>query len=273
MNQRCDASESWNSMNAKPIAIIADRLDTEYYVSLFGRDHVCIYSVEEAISGHTQWKFELVILDCDFEMVNGVSFITLLKSTFPAVPVIFITAACSAENVRQIYRAGARDFYFKPFDASDLLQKVNSLLKLRREMQRERRSALTGGVPVKSTKNVITTPPKLPERLQRVLRHIEKYYDNELYLEQLANKACLSKFHFCRMFKLHLGMSPMKFISHLRIERAKRLIEDSGGNMSAVAYQVGFNDVGDFNKQFKKIIGVTPSRYKALFRGESEGCQ
>jgi YesN/AraC family two-component response regulator len=230
-------------------------------------------SVEAAISEYTHWRFELIILDCDCELVNGASIITLLKSTFPDVPVIFVTAACSAENVRQIYRAGARDFYFKPIDPSDLQQKVNRLLVLRREMQWERRSTLPSSIPVKSTNNGLTTPPELPERLQRVLAHIEKHYDNELYLEHLADKACLSKFHFCRIFKLHLGMTPMKFVSHLRIERARRLIEENVGNMSAVAYRVGFNDVGDFIKQFKKNFGITPSRYKALFREESEGCQ
>jgi AraC-like DNA-binding protein len=59
-----------------------------------------------------------------------------------------------------------------------------------------------------------------------------------------------------------MGMTPMQFIAHRRIDRAKWIIAENSSSLSSVAFKVGFNDVTDFIKQFKKITGLTPSSYK-----------
>jgi AraC-like DNA-binding protein len=79
-------------------------------------------------------------------------------------------------------------------------------------------------------------------------------------LVELAQKAGMSKYHFSRVFKRYIGMTPIKFVTLRKIEKAKELLKRRDFNVSAVAYQLGFNDVSTFIKQFKKFTGLTPAK-------------
>lgn len=107
------------------------------------------------------------------------------------------------------------------------------------------------------------TASAVPERVLRVVRYLERNFCNEIYLDQLAENACLSKYHFCRTFKTHMGMSPMQYLVQLRLERAKLLLlQHAGLSVSMVALQSGFSDASDLIRHFKKAIGTTPYVYK-----------
>jgi AraC family transcriptional regulator len=66
------------------------------------------------------------------------------------------------------------------------------------------------------------------ERLQRVRDYIEAHLDNDLSLSVLADIACLSPYHFSRSFKQATGVGPQRYVIHRRIERAKRLLRQTG---------------------------------------------
>lgn len=57
-------------------------------------------------------------------------------------------------------------------------------------------------------------------------------------------------------------MTPMRFVTSMRIERAKTLLKREDHNMSETAMEAGFNDLGTFIRQFKKFTGITPAAYK-----------
>lgn len=100
------------------------------------------------------------------------------------------------------------------------------------------------------------------QRFPTVITYIEENLHSALELDGLAQKANLSKFHFCRTFKRHTGLNPMKYVAALRIDRAKELLKQDGISVSSIASQVGFRDLSNFIRQFKKVTGVTPSRYR-----------
>lgn len=64
-------------------------------------------------------------------------------------------------------------------------------------------------------------------------------------------------------------MNPMKFVTALRIERAKELLKKNDLTVSLVAKEVGFKDLSNFSRQFKKVTGVTPTAYRSTARIES----
>jgi AraC-like DNA-binding protein len=101
-----------------------------------------------------------------------------------------------------------------------------------------------------------------PQNILDVVAFIEANLWSPLELNLLAEKAHLSKFHFCRFFKRHIGMNPMKFVASLRIERAKELLKQDGLTVSSVANEVGFKDISNFIRQFKKATGVTPTTFR-----------
>ena len=72
-------------------------------------------------------------------------------------------------------------------------------------------------------------------------------------------------FHFARLFKKSLGLSPHKYVLQNRIERAKKLITVSGDlSLSDIALQAGFYDQTHFGKAFKKYMGVSPKAFSKL---------
>lgn len=83
-----------------------------------------------------------------------------------------------------------------------------------------------------------------------------------LDLDSLAQAACLSKYHFLRLFKSAYGCTPHQFQLRLRMEKARRLLARTPMTIQAIAWQLGFEEVSSFSRQFHRQIGVYPSQYR-----------
>ena len=102
-------------------------------------------------------------------------------------------------------------------------------------------------------------------QLKEVIEYIHAYLASELSLRGLATQLNLSPFHFARLFKKSLGLSPHKYVLQNRIERAKKLITVSSNiPLSDIALQAGFYDQTHFGKAFKKYVGVSPKAFSKL---------
>lgn len=101
----------------------------------------------------------------------------------------------------------------------------------------------------------------------RVLRRVEDYIDANLAgpmrISELAGVAGLSEFHFARMFKAARGEAPHSFVMRRRIERARRLLAETGQPVADIALVCGFASQSHFAANFRKLTGVTPRRYRA----------
>lgn len=88
-----------------------------------------------------------------------------------------------------------------------------------------------------------------------------------LSLERLAAEAGMEKFHFAKTFKRLTGQSPMQHFLHLRMTRACEWLDAGEESVSDVAQRLGYGDAPYFSRQFRQIIGMAPSAYRALKRG------
>ena len=103
------------------------------------------------------------------------------------------------------------------------------------------------------------------ERLVRVLAHIHQCIYEDISIETLAEVACVSKPYLIRVFKHELGMSPLQYINHKKVERAQLLLLTEDMAVKEVAYSLGFNDHSYFIRLFKKITGRTPMEYRQMY--------
>ncbi len=99
-------------------------------------------------------------------------------------------------------------------------------------------------------------------RMSYIVTYIKKHLTENISIEKLANRACMSSSHFHKIFKNTLGESPIDFINMERIKFAKQLLKTTNDRISDVAYKSGFNNVSYFNRQFKKVENISPSAYK-----------
>jgi AraC-like DNA-binding protein len=182
------------------------------------------------------------------------------------MPVILLTDLKSENIAIEAFRRGVRGYYEKPVNIFELKDNIEKLLKIKRN-SKEKRAPLEKKLDVASGASGKVTSA-IPSNLLRSVSYIEEHLSNPegICLEKLAKEACFSKYHFCRIFKKTIGMSPMSFVEFMRVQRAKDLLAGNDVRISAVAHYAGFNDFSNFTRKFKKYTGVTPSIYKATMK-------
>ncbi|WP_447007443.1 helix-turn-helix transcriptional regulator [Saccharothrix isguenensis] len=89
-------------------------------------------------------------------------------------------------------------------------------------------------------------------------------YHEPLSLADMAGAAILSKFYFSRVFRSLTGTSPGRFLTAIRLTKAKHLLLETRLSVTEISYMVGYNSLGTFTSRFTRSVGVPPARYRAL---------
>lgn len=113
-------------------------------------------------------------------------------------------------------------------------------------------------------------PPPAPtldrRRLKRVLEFIESNLAASISLDSLAGEACLSPFHFARLFREAMGVPPHRYVNERRVEAAKAMLAADDASLAQIALDTGFASQASFTRVFGKATGMTPGRHRALCR-------
>jgi AraC-like DNA-binding protein len=102
-----------------------------------------------------------------------------------------------------------------------------------------------------------------PPVISRAKDFIAQNHEEDITLGQVAKSVNTSTFYFCKMFKKVTGLHFTDYVSRVRTEKAKNLLLNPNLRISEVAYQVGFQSLTHFNRVFKKIVGQSPTAYRA----------
>jgi AraC family transcriptional regulator len=121
-------------------------------------------------------------------------------------------------------------------------------------------------------RNYCTTLPRLSShadglsdaKLTLIKDYINTHLDLDLKLTELSTIAQISPYHFLRLFKKSVGITPHQYILQQRIDRAKYLLQSSNLDISEIAFRVGFCDSSHLTRCFKNSLGKTPSQWRQL---------
>jgi AraC family transcriptional regulator len=100
-------------------------------------------------------------------------------------------------------------------------------------------------------------------RLSKVVEYIEAHIDRDIALTDLAATVGMSAHYFSELFKQSVHFSPHQYVLRRRIERARKLLNDPAITVFEAAIRSGFTDQSHFTKIFRRIVGVTPTAYRA----------
>mgnify|MGYP002529545555 CR=1 FL=1 len=95
-------------------------------------------------------------------------------------------------------------------------------------------------------------------RLNPVLLYIDEHFTEPISNRQLADIMYLNEDHFCHLFSQSLGISPQKYIAHLRLDKAQELILAKEHTITEIAQMVGYQDYNHFGRQFRRRFNCTP---------------
>ncbi|HWE48850.1 MAG TPA: AraC family transcriptional regulator [Bryobacteraceae bacterium] len=99
-------------------------------------------------------------------------------------------------------------------------------------------------------------------QIARALDFIGRNVGREITLDELAEVANMSKFHFAKSFRKAMGIAPHQYLVKLRVEKARKLLALQTMSVEEVAGRVGYLDKAHFAAQFRKIVGISPNRYR-----------
>ncbi len=103
------------------------------------------------------------------------------------------------------------------------------------------------------------------EPLRELRRHIVESPATDLSVEALAQRAHMSPRHFARLFRAETGVTPARYVESVRLETARRVLEDSGQPIAEVALKCGFGTPETMRRCFLRALGVGPAEYRRRF--------
>lgn len=104
-------------------------------------------------------------------------------------------------------------------------------------------------------------------RLRKVIDFVRSHLDCPLTVAQMAEEAQMSEYHFARMFKQSLELTPLQYVTQCRMEEAERLLRTTGLKVEEVARRCGYRSASHFAERFRKRVGMRPREFRRRTRG------
>jgi transcriptional regulator GlxA family with amidase domain len=108
------------------------------------------------------------------------------------------------------------------------------------------------------------------EPLREVQRLVVEHVAGEHTVEAMAQRAHMSPRHFARAFRAETGLTPARYVERVRVEAARRRLEDTGQSVAAIAAACGFGTAETMRRTFLRALGVGPAEYRRRFQALSE---
>ena len=245
------------------ILIVEDNLDISFYIStlLKGKYHLNYASDgKEGIDKAKNYMPDLILTDLMMPGMDGYMLCHEIRQSeiLNHIPIIIITAKSSdADRIRGL-EEGADAYLIKPFNAEELLVRVEKLLEQRRQLRDKFSKALQEG----SAQNVELSS-RDRDFLNRLTSIIHSHLaDKDLNADFIADKMRMSRTQLNRKIRSIADYTTTTYILQIRMEKAKRLLASTEQAIGDIATTCGFEDTSYFTRVFKQMFNVTPSQYR-----------
>ena len=123
--------------------------------------------------------------------------------------------------------------------------------------------------PADQIRQLSSRGPERPEPVEiwKARKFIHEHSDDELSLTKVAKFSNISGNHLSEKFKEVTGINFVDYIARIRVGKARDLLQNSNLRISEIAFAVGFQSLSQFNRVFKKVLGQTPTNYRAQLLG------
>jgi len=242
------------------LLIIEDNSDVRKYIIEILGDY---YRIAEASNGEEGLykSFEiipdLIISDIMMPKMDGIKLCQSLKSDSRTshIPLILLTAKATLNDKVEGLQTGADDYIMKPFEAKELKARIKNLIEQSKRIHEHFQKF-----------EIIIDKEKITSLDQKFLQKTfalinEHLSDSNFSVEELAENLAVHRSLLHKKLVALLGEPPREVIKRIRLNKATKLIEQKSGNISEIAFEVGFNNPSYFAECFQKQFGFSPSQY------------
>jgi AraC-like DNA-binding protein len=136
------------------------------------------------------------------------------------------------------------------------------------------KSALLRILAVLSANNLFEVTEKNHDRrietIKTTLTYIQENYKEKIYIRDLADLIGMNEQYFCRFFKKVIGRSPMEYVNEYRIKKAIHYLKESDLTVTEICLECGYNNLGNFLREFRKYTSTTPLQYRRHLLKETQ---
>lgn len=206
--------------------------------------HECVVVGEaadgmEAITKIDEEQPDIVIMDINIPIINGLKVIQLSRVKYPSMAFVIVSGYDDFSYCREALRLQITDYILKPVNYEEFGSCIDRLkISLYNNEVKE--------------KSVV--------KKERVITGITKYMQ-----EHLSEEFHLNSQYISQLFKNEIGVNFLTYLTNIRMEHAKKLLLSTSLSIAEVSEQSGYGDYRVFTKVFKKSEGITPSQYRRDF--------
>ncbi|MCC5909224.1 MAG: response regulator [Clostridiaceae bacterium] len=218
-------------------------------------------SAEEVLEKNKSYCVDLYFLDIHMDGLTGLELGRIIKKKDPKALIVYITGYDYFEYAHEAIKLQAFDYLLKPVPQSDffkVLKKANDSLN---QLFPERKKKEEG----KSLKSMEKFDGSCSQIVIQGKEYIEVCYgDPNLSLDKAAQILNIHKDYFSKLMKEELGYTFIEYLTKVRVNRAKELLEQdlSSISMYDIAQKIGYKSQHYFSRIFKKYVGSTPLQYR-----------
>lgn len=234
-------------------------------------DTLCICQAEdgaEAVELFKREKSQIVIMDIAMPVLNGVEAAEQIRRLDEGCVIIFLTAYDEFSYAKRALVIRALDYLLKPCEEDELVAVMEEAVRLAglyaqgrqagyfRPARLENAQVRDGEERGESGENRMT------QVAASILDYIRRNYMKEISMQDAARAMNYSDAYFCKLFKQCFDQNFTTYLTHFRMNEAKRLLQNQEMNVKDVSALVGYSDSNYFSKVFKRITGMIPSEFR-----------
>lgn len=208
---------------------------------------------KEAIELDKQFNPEIIIMDAKMPGIDGIKAAKLIKQE-NINKIVIMMIYDDFELMHKLLTLGIDDYILKPIKPIDLINTVNKFivnLKTNNMLQIGRYSKDKRYLSINSS-----------------IEYINSNLGKNVSLEKAASICNLSPCYFSKVFKKEVGINFISYVNDKKINKAKEILENTDTPITNISIDLGFEDCGYFIRVFKKLQGVTPKKYRELYRSK-----
>lgn len=254
-------TESSSQQNNPIILVVEDNTDMRNFILRSLSPHFQVLQASDGKTGINIAKEsipDLIVSDIMMPESDGYQLCHAIKSDISTshIPVILLTAKAAEASVIKGLQTGADDYVTKPFNTAILIARIKNLIELRRQMQlkiQRQKMLLPAEIEISSMDR---------EFLDQFQATVDKHLDNpDFQIDDLCEELYMARATLFRKVEALTGETPKQFIQSYRLERAAQLLKARAGNITEIAFKVGFSSSAYFTKCFKEKFHQLPSAF------------
>lgn len=203
------------------------------------------YNGKEGLALINDLKPHIVFLDMNMPLMNGVDFLEIASNSHADCQFIVVSGYDSFQYAKAAIRFNVVDYLLKPIDRNEIERVIRKAVS--RLPERE----------------IVSEDFTVVEAASAVREYIDRHYQDNINVEEIAEKHFISKEYLTRVFRNTFGCPVYEYVLRVRMEKGKELLNDPNLTVQKIAEMIGYSNSNHFCKAFRRRFDCTPAEYRS----------